>query len=223
LPEFSIFTLGLVLLTASLVAIVARRLKLPYSVGLVIAGIALALLPNAIELPLTRDLIFNIFLPPLIFEAALHLKWKVFCRDLPLTAGLAFPGVVVAAVVVAGGMHFVIGWSWIGAALFGVLIAATDPVSVIASFREMNVERRLSMLVETESLLNDGAAAVGFALLVAIAAGAAVTPVALVGRQGRLVHGQSRCQGSEPQGRQASWLSSEFSNLESGEMSGFNG
>ena len=181
MPEFSIFSLGLVLLTASLVAIVSRRLKLPYSVGLVIAGITLALIPNAIELPLTRDLIFNIFLPPLIFEAALHLEWKAFRRDLPLTAGLAFPGVLIAAIAVSGGMHFLIGWSWIGAALFGVLIAATDPVSVIASFREMKVERRLSMLVEAESLLNDGAAAVGFALLVAIAAGDAVTPVALVG------------------------------------------
>ncbi len=181
MPEFSIFSLGLVLLTASLVAIVSRRLKLPYSVGLVIAGIALALIPNAIELPLTRDLIFNIFLPPLIFEAALHLEWKAFRRDLPLTAGLAFPGVLIAAIAVSGGMHFLIGWSWIAAALFGVLIAATDPVSVIASFREMKVERRLSMLVEAESLLNDGAAAVGFALLVAIAAGDGVTPVALVG------------------------------------------
>ncbi len=180
MPEFSIFSLGLVLLTASLVAIVSRRLKLPYSVGLVIAGIALALLPSAIELPLTRDLIFNIFLPPLIFEAALHLEWKAFRRDLPLTAGLAFPGVVLAAATVAGGMYFLIGWSWIGAALFGVLIAATDPVSVIASFREMNVARRLSMLVETESLLNDGAAAVGFSLLISIAAGEAVTPVALI-------------------------------------------
>ena len=132
-------------------------------------------------MPLTRDLIFNIFLPPLIFEAALHLEWKAFRRDLPLTAGLAFPGVLIAAIAVSGGMHFLIGWSWIAAALFGVLIAATDPVSVIASFREMKVERRLSMLVEAESLLNDGAAAVGFALLVAIAAGDAVTPVALVG------------------------------------------
>jgi CPA1 family monovalent cation:H+ antiporter len=181
LPEFSIVSLGVVLLTASLVAIVSRRLKLPYSVGLVIAGIVLALLPHAVELPLNRDLIFNVFLPPLIFEAALHLEWKVFRRDLLLTGGLAFPGVVIAAIVVAGGMHFLIGWSWIGAAVFGVLIAATDPVSVIASFREMNVEPRLSLLVETESLLNDGAAAVGFALLVAIAAGGAVTPVALLG------------------------------------------
>ena len=173
---FSIVTILFVLLTASLVAIVSRRARLPYSVGLVTAGIVLALMPIGIELPLTRDLIFSVFLPPLIFEAALQLKWKDFRRDLPLTATLAFPGVVVAAAFVAAAMHFLVGWSWIGGAFFGMLIAATDPVSVIASFKEMKAERRLSMVVESESLLNDGAAAVGFSLLVAIVAGGAVTP-----------------------------------------------
>jgi CPA1 family monovalent cation:H+ antiporter len=69
-------------------------------------------------------------------------------------------------------MHWILGWSWIGALLFGVLIAATDPVSVIASFREMGCQPRVSMVVEAESLLNDGVAAVGFAVLSAIAAGA---------------------------------------------------
>ncbi|MDB5394348.1 MAG: sodium/hydrogen exchanger [Rhodospirillales bacterium] len=181
LSEFSIVALGFVLLTASLVAIVSRRARLPYSVGLVTAGIVLALLPTGIELPLTRDLIFSVFLPPLIFEAALQLKWKDFRRDLPLTATLAFPGVVIAATFVAVGMHLLVGWSWIGAAFFGILISATDPVSVIAAFKEMKAERRLSMVVESESLLNDGAAAVGFSLLAAIAAGGAVTPGAIAG------------------------------------------
>jgi monovalent cation:H+ antiporter, CPA1 family len=180
-PEFSIFTLGLALLIASLVAMVSRRLRLPYSVGLVIAGIVLALLPSVVELPLTRDLIFTVFLPPLVFEAALQLKWQPFRRDLPLTLALAFPGVVIAATVVAAGMHVFVGWTWIGAALFGVLIAATDPVSVIAAFKELGVERRLSMLVESESLLNDGSAAVGFSLLAAIAAGGSMSPLALGG------------------------------------------
>ena len=118
MPKFSIFTLGLILLTASLVAMISRRFKLPYSVGLVIAGIVLALVPSAVEFPLTRDLIFNIFLPPLVFEAALQLEWKAFRRDLPLTVGLAFVGVTIAAAFVAAGMHFAIGWSWIGAGLF---------------------------------------------------------------------------------------------------------
>jgi CPA1 family monovalent cation:H+ antiporter len=168
-------------LTASLVAIVSRRLRLPYSVGLVLAGIGLTLLPHMVKLPLTRNLIFNIFLPPLVFEAALQLEWRPFRRDLPLTAGLAFFGVAIAAATVAAGMHFAVGWSWIGGAFFGALIAATDPVSVIAAFREMRVEHRLSMIVESESLLNDGAAAVGFALLVAVAGGEKLAAVPLVG------------------------------------------
>ena len=129
-------------------------------------------MPNSPNLPLSRELIFNILLPPLVFEAALQLDWRRFRDELPLTLTLAFAGVAIAAIVVAAGMHFIIGWSWIGASLFGVLIAATDPVSVIASFREMRCEPRVSMVVEAESLLNDGVAAVGFAMLSAIAAGA---------------------------------------------------
>ncbi len=121
--------------------------------------------------PLSRDLIFNVILPPLIFEAALQLDWRSFRRELPATVLLAFVGVAIGALVVAFGVRLALGWSWIGAGLFGVLIAATDPVSVIAAFKEMRVERRLSMLVESESLLNDGAAAVGFAVLVAVANG----------------------------------------------------
>jgi CPA1 family monovalent cation:H+ antiporter len=179
LAQFTFASVGLVLLISSLTAMLCRRLNLPYSVGLVAAGIGLALLPVGIDLPLTRELIFNVFLPPLIFEAALHLKWGPFLRDLPLNLSLAFPGVVVAAAAVAAGMHVLVGWSWIGASLFGVLIAATDPVSVVAAFKEMRVDRRLSMTVETESLLNDGAAAVGFTLLSAVAVGGPVAQSAV--------------------------------------------
>src|SRR6476469_1227508 len=164
--------IGLLLLAACLIAMVTRRLGLPYIVGLVIGGFLIALLPNAPELPLSRDLIFNVLLPPLVFEAALQLDWRRFRGELPLTLTLAFLGVAIAAAAVATGMHCLIGWSWIGAALFGVLIAATDPVSVIASFREMGCQPRVSMVVESVSQLNDGVAAVGFAVLSAIAAGA---------------------------------------------------
>jgi CPA1 family monovalent cation:H+ antiporter len=120
------------------------------------------------------DFIYTVLLPPLIFEAALQLKWRPFQADLPLTVTLAFPGVLLAGAVIAVGMHLIAQWSWLGSALFGALIAATDPVSVIAVFREMKVEPRLSMLVESESLLNDGAAAVAFATLVSIVHGGGI-------------------------------------------------
>ncbi len=116
-----------------------------------------------------------------MFEAALQIRWPPFRHNLPVILTLAFIGVIVAAAVVAVGMHALAGWSWIGAAIFGVLIAATDPVSVIAAFKELKVEHRLSLLVEAESLLNDGVAAVGFTLLVGIAAGASSAPLALAG------------------------------------------
>ncbi len=168
----SLAPIGILLMVACVIAMLTRRLGLPYIVGLVVAGFLIALLPNSPDLPLSRELIFNILLPPLVFEAALQLEWRRFRAELPLTLTLAFLGVGIAATVVAGGMHLLIGWSWIGAALFGVLIAATDPVSVIASFREMGCQPRVSMVVEAESLLNDGVAAVGFAVLSAIAIGA---------------------------------------------------
>ena len=173
MTDVPVAKLALLLLVASLVAILARRLRLPYSTGLVAAGFGLGFAPIGLDLPLTRDIVFTVFLPPLIFEAALQLNWEAFRRELPATLLLAFPGVVIAAAAVAWGAQALLGWSWTAAALFGVLIAATDPVSVIATFRELRVEPRLALLVEAESLLNDGAAAVGFSVVIAIAAGGA--------------------------------------------------
>lgn len=179
IPAIPLDSIGLFLLVAAGIAMLTRRLGMPYSVGLVAAGVLISFIPNRPDLPLSRDLIFNILLPPLIFDAALQLKWKPFRRELPLTLAFAFAGVTAASAFVAVGMHWLLGWSWIGASLFAVLIAATDPVAVIAAFKEMNAEKRLSMIVESESLMNDGVAAVGFAVLVTIAAGekASVTSV----------------------------------------------
>ena len=176
----SLAPIGVLLLAACLIAMLSRRLGLPYIVGLVVAGFLIALLPHSPNVPLSRDLIFNVLLPPLVFEASLQLEWKRFRAELPLTLTLAFFGVAIAAAVVTVGLHEIVGWSWIGAALFGVLIAATDPVSVIASFREMGCLPRVSMVVESESLLNDGVAAVGFAVISAIAAGASPTTASII-------------------------------------------
>ena len=159
-------TVGL-LLVAVLVALVARRLRLPYTVGLVVAGVGLALSHVNTGLTLTRDLIYDALLPPLLFEAALSLHWSELKRDaLPITL-LATLGVVGSALVVAGGLAVLAHWGFRYALVFGVLIAATDPVSVIALFKETRIMGRLRLLVEAESLLNDGVAAVLFALALA--------------------------------------------------------
>jgi CPA1 family monovalent cation:H+ antiporter len=169
------WTLALLLFVASLVAMATRRLNLPYSVGLVAAGLGLALLPLDLSLSLTPQLIFSAFLPPLIFEAAIQIPWRPFRRELPLLLFLVTAGVAIAAGVVAAGTHYLLGWTWLGGLFFGILVAATDPVSVISMFKEIRVDHRLRLLVEAESLLNDGVAAVGFVVLVSIAAGASAS------------------------------------------------
>jgi len=88
---------------------------------------------------------------------------------------LATVGVVLSAVVTTVGMHFLSHWPWATALVFGALIAATDPVSVIAAFKGANVRGRLRVLVESESLFNDGTAAVLFAICVAAASGRSLT------------------------------------------------
>src|SRR5437868_6663214 len=121
MTETVLAPIGMLLLAACLMAMLSRRLGLPYIVGLVITGFLIAFLPNSPELPLSRELIFNFLLPPLVFEAALQLNWRRFRQDLLLTLILAFAGDVIAGSVVAAGMHYVAGWSWIGAGLFGTL------------------------------------------------------------------------------------------------------
>ena len=174
--QVDVVTVGLLLLVACLVAIVTRRVGFPYAVGLVIAGIGLNIAGYRSGIELTPDLIFTLFLPPLVFEAALHLNWKQFRREAPLVLNLAFVGAILSAAVVTGGMHWLVGWGWQAALLFGSLIAATDPVSVIAMMKEQRADQRLRFIMEAESLVNDGAAAVLFSLCVAAINGATVTP-----------------------------------------------
>src|ERR1700733_4108115 len=163
--------LGFLLLISALVAMLTRRLQLPYTVGLVLAGMALYVLQIHIKWHLSKDLIFSVFLPPLVFEAALFINWKNFKKDLAVIAVLASAGVMFAAAVTAIGMHYALDWDWGSAIIFGVLISATDPVSVIATFNEAGVRGRLRLLIEAESLLNDGVAAVAFVAALGVLSG----------------------------------------------------
>ena len=132
--------LGL-LIVAILVAIVARRLALPYTVGLVTAGAALAISRFDSGVTLTRDIIFDVILPPLLFEAAINISWRELRRDMVPVLVLSIMGVVISAAIVAG-MAWGAGWPAAPALMFGVLIAATDPVAVIAMFKDTGIRGR---------------------------------------------------------------------------------
>src|SRR5437899_9356733 len=180
---------AVLLLISAVVAMMTRRLRLPYSLGLVAAGIVLAFLPFSPHVELTKDLLFTVLLPPLIFEAALYLKWSGLRKDLPVVLVLATLGVVLSAGVTAVGMHYLANWQWLGALVFGVLIAATDPVSVIATFKEARAHGRLLLLVESERLLNDGPAAVLFAICLELVVGRTLTPLEITTRLADTVGG----------------------------------
>ena len=169
------------LLIAAVVAMVARRLRLPYTVGLTLAGLALALAPISRDIVLTKELIFTAFLPPLIFEAAFHMHWRELKKDAPVVLLLATIGVLLASCITTAGIYFLAGWPLAAALLLGILISATDPVSVIATFKEAGVKGRLRLLVEAESLFNDGTVAVLFSVALAATVGAATASAAAHG------------------------------------------
>jgi CPA1 family monovalent cation:H+ antiporter len=158
----------LLLLIASTVAVLARRLRIPYTVGLVLIGLALSLLSSTV-IQVSPQIILALLVPPLIFEAAFHLRWDDLRRDFWLILVLAVPGVILTTLFVGGVVAWGTGLTIQAALVFGALVSATDPVAVVALFRRLGVPRRLQVLLEGESLFNDGTAIVMFDLMIAIA------------------------------------------------------
>lgn len=193
--ELDVDRIELLLLIAALVAMLSRRFRFPYTVGLVISGVALSFLPFVQPVTMTRELLFSVLLPPLIFEAALFLPWQSLRRQMPVVVLIATVGLLLAAFVTGVGLHLLMGWPLLSAAVFAVLIAATDPVSVIAAFKEARITGRLRLLVEAESLFNDGTAAVLFVLLVAVAEGGSTATLDFVGNALWIVGGGIACGG----------------------------
>ncbi|HUZ46094.1 MAG TPA: Na+/H+ antiporter [Terriglobia bacterium] len=163
------------LIAASVIAVIAARLRIPYTVALVLGGLAL----GAIHIPflqnitgqrpdwLTPDVALIIFLPPLLFEGSVKIQLKHLRDNLIPILLLANVGVLVATVITGYVVHWEVGLPILAALLFGSIISATDPISVISIFKDLAVNKRLSIIVEGESLFNDGTAAVLFGILLA--------------------------------------------------------
>lgn len=176
LLTFQITVLGL-LLVACLSAIALRRLHFPYTIGLVIIGLAIGFTSENVPgievltgLNLSHESILFLFLPPLIFESALTLNARLLLRNITPVLVLATVGLLIAASIVSVLMVWLTPLSWEESLLFGALISATDPVAVIALFKELGVPNQLVVLVEGESLFNDATAIVTFNLIMAAAA-----------------------------------------------------
>jgi monovalent cation:H+ antiporter, CPA1 family len=161
---------------AALVGLIVRRVAIPYTVALVVLGLlATTVLPRQ-QFQVTPELVLLVLLPGLVFEASLRIEFGDFRRSFGGVALLAVPGVLISAAVVAIVLNVATGLRFELGFVVGAMVAATDPVAVVSTFKQLGSPRRLGTLIESESLLNDGTAIVVFA----VAVRAAIGPISLV-------------------------------------------
>lgn len=168
------------LLGAAILGILAWRLNLPYAVVLVLAGLAVQQI-HVVALPqLEPRVLLFVFLPPLLFDAAFRLDDVQLRRLAQPVLLLAIPGTVATAAIVGLILVAILHFTVPEALLFGSIVAATDPVAVVGVFRTLDAPRRLAVLVEGESLINDGVAITLYTVLIGlVASGNADVPAAL--------------------------------------------
>jgi len=162
---------------AGVVAILARPLRLPYTVALVVVGLVIGAVAGALgvgaDFEVTPELVLLVILPGLVFEAAYRLRFAELRRWFTGLLLLAVPGVLISAGIVAVVLNLATGLRADLAFIVGAMVSATDPAAVVATFKRLAVSRSLSTIVDGESLLNDGTGLVLFA----IAVGAVTQPV----------------------------------------------
>ena len=181
-----VLTLSAMLLLAVIMLMGLQRCRFPYTIGLVIAGLLTGLITDYLEpfasagaqelrnqITLSHDLILYVLLPPLVYEASLAIDFRMLRRNLAPILLLSVFGLLLSTAVVGVLVSWLTPLMLLPALIFGALISATDPVAVIALFRELKAPERLTLLMDGESLFNDATAIVLFQVLI----GLLVTPV----------------------------------------------
>ncbi|MWG35784.1 Na+/H+ antiporter [Halomarina oriensis] len=165
--------LPIALIAAAVGVFVAKVGRFPYTIALLLAGIAVSIVRFAtgefdIQIELSHDLILLVLLPPLLFEGAATTDFERLRRNLGPVLALAVVGLIVSVTLLGVAGHYAFGFPWLISLLFAAMILPTDPVSVLALFKELGAPDRLSVLVEGESLINDGVGVVLFSALLAL-------------------------------------------------------
>ncbi|MEO8462423.1 MAG: sodium:proton antiporter [Chloroflexota bacterium] len=149
---------------AAILALISRRFGFPYTVALVLFGLGIAAFAPVTPFEITPELVLVVLLPALVFEAAYQTDFGHLKATSVGIALLAIPGVLISAAVVAVVLHLATGLALDIAFVIGAMVSATDPVAVVATFRQLGAPRALTTLVEGESLFNDGTAIVIFSI-----------------------------------------------------------
>ncbi len=177
------------LLVALMVALVTRWTRRPYTIALVIAGLILGMLQLVEAIQLSKELVMMVFLPPLLFEGALHIRAAILRPRIGLVLSLSVIGTLLTTLIIGGAAHWLLGFDLLSGLLLGAIIAPTDPVSVLATFRAAQVDEELATIVESESLFNDGIAVVLYILLLDAIGGAPLDPLQGLGEFALVVGG----------------------------------
>jgi monovalent cation:H+ antiporter, CPA1 family len=163
--QLRVTVVAVLLAAALIIGIIAERIRIPYSVALLIAATPLEV--KGLQAHFVSSLLF-IFLPALIFEAAWSVDVRLVWKNWPSVLLMAVPGVGLTALLVGLGLSLVHQLPLLQALLLGAILAATDPVAVIPILKRLNVPHELATILEGESLLNDGLAIVLYSSLIAI-------------------------------------------------------
>ncbi len=158
----------ILLILAVIVSIIVKYIKLPYTIALVLVGLLVGL-AGIEEIELSRELIFFVFLPALLFEGSIHIDLDQLRKNAKIILILSFFGLVLSTFIVGILIHKLTHIPLIFSVLFGAMVMPTDPVSVLALFKKLGVSKELTTIVEGESLFNDGAGIVIFEVLLALA------------------------------------------------------
>lgn len=189
----------LVLLTIAVVVVIAaRKLRVPYTIALVVLGFVIgavgaesgyAPLTQSVRSLLAPDFFFYLLLPPIIFEAALHVNYRFLRRRAGIILALAFLGVLFTTFFTGILVAYLAGLSIVAALLLAAILSPTDPIAIVDLFRRLRVPEELATIVESESLLNDAVGVILFVVIFQVVQAGSFDPIATVGQFGLLTLG----------------------------------
>ncbi|HEX5548286.1 MAG TPA: sodium:proton antiporter [Ktedonobacterales bacterium] len=168
LAEEQVEQLVLLLIVSLVVALIARQFRFPYTLALVLVGLALGRIPIVSGVHLNPEVVLFIFIPVLLFEGSWNVSVTVLLKNWLPVLLLAVPGLLIALAVAASALHFGAGLTWLEALLLGAIISPTDPVAVVSLFRQLRMGERLRTIIEGESLFNDGIGAAAYTIVLGL-------------------------------------------------------